>query len=315
MVVSGSSQTNSAPVSSVSAAQYQRNGLIIAICAAFLFSTKPILIKYLYGLGMEPLPLMWLRMMLALPVYIVVGYFAWNKLTTKPALSQCLAAAGIGLLGYYLASYLDLLGLQYVSAQFERVILYAYPSFVVILGGLFFSQPLSRKIILPLILTYGGLILMYAQDTQLSGLQTASQHQLGVVLILASALSFSLYILFSKKAITGIGSLLFTSIAMGSAAVATAIHQGVSHGLSLPSLSTEAWSGVVALTLLATVLPSFMTSEAIKRIGPAKASMTGTLGPVATTIMAILWLGEGFTLFSLAGMSLVIFGISRLAKK
>lgn len=295
--------------------RYQRNGLIIAVCAAFLFSTKPIFIKYLYSLGMEPLPLMWLRMMLALPVYIVVGIFASKSLISQPTAGQCLTAAGIGLLGYYLASYLDLLGLQYVSAQFERVILYAYPSFVVIIGGLFFAQPLGRRIILPLVLTYGGLVLMYAQDMQLTELAEAKKHQWGVMLILASALSFSLYILFSKKAISTMGSVLFTSIAMGAAALATALHQGVENSLQLPQLSSNAWIGVFALTLLATVLPSFLTSEAIKRIGPAKASMTGTLGPVATTIMAIVWLDEGFSLISLAGMALVILGVSRLAKK
>lgn len=111
------------------------------------------------------------------------------------------------------------------------------------------------------------------------------------------------------------GSVLFTSIAMGSAALATALQQGITNGLVVPPLSHNAWMGVLALALLATVLPSFMTSEAIKRIGPAKTSMTGTLGPVATSIMAIVWLDEGFSLISLAGMALVMFGVSQLARK
>jgi len=117
-----------------------RFGLLLALSAAFLFSTKPIIIKWLYELGMTALPLMWLRLMLAMPVYIVVGYFSWKRLPVKPSLTQVTQAAGIGLLGYYAASYLDLRGLEHVSAQLERLMLYAYPTLVVIIGALFFGQ-------------------------------------------------------------------------------------------------------------------------------------------------------------------------------
>ena len=292
---------------------YQRNGLIIAVIAALLFSSKPILIKYLYQLGIEPLPLMWIRMLMALPLYLVIGIYAWQKAPHKPTAAAIGQAAAIGLLGYYLASYLDLQGLQYISAQFERVILYAYPSFVVILGALFFNQQLKLSLIFPLLLTYAGLLVMYSSDLSVAAIST-DLHQRGALLILASALSFAAYILFSKNSIATLGSLLFTSVAMTSAALATSLHQWLAAGVKVQSYSSEIWFNLILLTLFATVLPSFMTSEAIKRIGPQKASMTGTLGPVATSIMAILFLGESFSLSAMIGMALVIAGIAKLGK-
>lgn len=292
-----------------------RSGIIIAVLAAFLFSTKPILIKYLYQLGMDPLPLMWMRMLLAMPVYIAIGVIVWNKRSKIPQFRDIAAACGIGLLGYYLASLLDLIGLQYISAQFERVILYAYPSFVVILGGLFFSQTIRLHIIVPLLLTYSGLIVMYSQEG--FNAENSANVQLGTALILASAVSFALYILFSKKVIQTLGSLLFTSLAMGSASVATGIHYAFATpktNTNLLHLNVEIWTALVALAIFATVIPSFLTSEAIKRIGPAKTSMTGTLGPVMTTLMAAILLSEPITIFTIGGMALVIAGVSLLSK-
>lgn len=289
-----------------------RFGLMLALCAAFLFSTKPIIIKWLYELGMTALPLMWLRMMLAMPVYVVVGWLAWKRLPLKPTALQLLKAASTGLLGYWLASYLDLRGLEYVSAQLERLMLYAYPTLVIILGALFFGQQFQRHHIVALILTYIGLILVYGQDLQFATDNIATTK--GTLLILASALSFSLYILFSKNAIGNMGSLLFTSIAMGSAALATMLHYGISYGVSLPEMDSTRWLGTIVLAIFATVVPSFLVSEAIKRIGPAKTSVSGTIGPVATTLMAIIFLGEPFGWLTAAGMALVMLGVSRLQR-
>ncbi|WP_430461406.1 DMT family transporter [Thalassolituus sp. LLYu03] len=289
-----------------------RYGLTLALSAAFLFSTKPILIKWLYELGMSSLPLMWLRMMMAMPVYLVVGWIAWRKLADKPALPQMLQAAGIGLLGYWLASFLDLKGLEYVSAQLERLTLYAYPTLVVLLGAAFFGQPFGKQQSIALLLTYGGLLLVFGHDFTLSREQ--GDVTTGTLLILASALSFALYILFSKKAIAQMGSLLFTSVAMGAAGLATAVHYGLAEGIELPPMNSARWSGTIALTLFATVLPSFMVSEAIRRIGPAKAAVSGTIGPVMTTVMAVVLLGEPFGWLTAIGMALVMLGVRRLQK-
>lgn len=290
-------------------------GIILALSAAFLFSTKPILIKWLYGLGMTALPLMGLRLVIALPLYVIIGFIMWRKMENKPSLRDIGHAAAIGLLGYYLASYLDLSGLEYVSAQLERLMLYAYPSMVVIIGALFFGAKVSRSIIPALLLTYAGLAVMYGHDLDIAPAGTdPADITKGTLLILASALSFSLYILFSKKSITRLGSLLFTCIAMGSATLATIVHYAIVEGAVMPEMTTQIWIGVLVLAIFATVVPSFMVSEAIKRIGPAKTSVSGTIGPVMTTIMAIVFLGEPFGWLTALGMALVMLGVTRLQK-
>ncbi|MEQ3692056.1 MAG: DMT family transporter [Alcanivorax sp.] len=290
-------------------------GLVLALSAAFLFSTKPILIKWLYGLGMTALPLMGLRLVIALPLYVIVGVVMWGRLANKPSLRDVCNAAAIGLLGYYLASYLDLSGLEYVSAQLERLMLYAYPSMVVIMGALFFGAKVNRSIIPALILTYAGLAVMYGHDLNIAPVGTdPADITKGTLLILASALSFSLYVLFSKKSIARLGSLLFTSIAMGSATIATIVHYAIVEGAVMPDMTAQIWGGVLILAIMATVVPSFMVSEAIKRIGPAKTSVSGTIGPVMTTIMAIMFLGEPFGWLTALGMALVMLGVTRLQK-
>ena len=289
-----------------------RTGLLLAVGAAFLFSTKPILIKWLYSLGMTALPLMGLRMLLSVPVYILVGWLAWRKLPEKPAARQLLQAAGIGLLGYYLASYLDLKGLEYISAQLERLMLYAYPTLVIILGALFFGQAFQRHHLIALLLTYAGLSLVYGQDLSIAG--DIRSITTGTLLVLGSALSFAFYMLFSKNAIGRMGSLLFTSVAMGSASVATFIHYGMATSTSLPPMTTTLWLGAAALALFATVLPTFMASAAIKHIGPARTSVTGTIGPVMTTLMAVVLLNEPFGWATAVGMGLVLIGVSKLQR-
>lgn len=296
-----------------SAEKNLRVGLTLAFTAAFLFSTKPIIIKWLYSLGMSAVPLMGLRMLIALPVYLAIGVYLWRKMETKPDGRTLLRAAAVGLLGYYMASLLDLSGLEYVSAQLERLMLYAYPSMVVILGAIFFGAKVGRSVIPALILTYAGLGVMYGHDLQIAPPGTSNADiTKGTLLILGSALSFSLFILFSKRGIAELGSLLFTCISMGSATLATLVHYAIVEGMSLPGMDATRWSGTLLLALLATVVPSFMVSEAIKRIGPAKASVSGTIGPVMTTIMAILFLGEPFGWTAVLGMALVMIGVSRL---
>ncbi|MEC8523391.1 MAG: DMT family transporter [Pseudomonadota bacterium] len=296
-----------------SAEKNLRVGLALAFTAAFLFSTKPIIIKWLYSLGMSALPLMGLRMLVAFPVYLIIGFYLWNRMESKPSSTNLLRASAVGLLGYYLASLLDLSGLEYVSAQLERLMLYAYPSMVIIIGALFFGAKVSRSVIPALLITYAGLGVMYGHDLQIAPPGTSNADiTKGTLLIIGSALSFSLFILFSKRGIAELGSLFFTCVSMASATLATLVHYVITEGVSLPDMDATRWSGTLLLALLATVAPSFMVSEAIKRIGPAKASVSGTIGPVMTTIMAILFLGEPFGWAAVVGMTLVMIGVSRL---
>jgi len=295
-----------------------KQGFAFAIGAALLFSCKPIIIKWAYSYGIDALSLMLLRMALALPVYLVIGAIIIKKQKLRLPARQWLAAAFVGLFGYYLATFLDLKGLELANAQLERIILYAYPTLVVILGAVIFKHKVSRQQLGALALCYSGIICIFLQDLSLQGEQVIH----GSLLILLSALSYAVYMLFSKKHIDQLGSLLFTCVSMSSATFATVIHSAIQLGLFNNEVTAANWEFsselmaiVLLLTFAATVIPSFMISEAVKRIGAANAALTGTVGPIMTSIMAVALLGEVFTLYHGLGMVLVILGVSRLKPK
>jgi drug/metabolite transporter (DMT)-like permease len=267
-----------------------------------------------------------LRMLLALPVYLLIGAIVLQKQKIKLPFKHWFAAAFVGLFGYYLASFLDLKGLELANAQLERIILYAYPTLVVILGAIIFKHKVSQQQLGALALCYAGIICIFLQDLSLQGEQVIH----GSLLILLSALSYAIYMLFSKKHIDRLGSLLFTCISMASATFATLIHTGLvvmlnestSSGFNSSGFNSNSWEFsnelmaiILLLTFAATVVPSFMISEAVKRIGSANAALTGTVGPIMTSIMAVILLGEIFTLYHGLGMVLVILGVSRLKPK
>ena len=302
---------------SISASANQQ-GFAYAIGAALLFSCKPIIIKWAYAYGIDALSLMLLRMSLALPVYLLIGAIIIRKQNIQLLPRQWLTAAFVGLFGYYLATFLDLKGLELANAQLERIILYAYPTFVVILGAVIFKHKVSRQQLGALSLCYAGIICIFLQDLSLQGEQVIQ----GSLLILLSALSYAIYMLFSKKHIDQLGSLLFTCVSMSSATLATIVHSTIQLGLLTPESESSTWvfsselmGLVILLTFASTVIPSFMISEAVKRIGAANAALTGTVGPIMTSIMAVILLGEIFTFYHGLGMVLVILGVSRLKPK
>jgi drug/metabolite transporter (DMT)-like permease len=293
-----------------------KHGFAFSIGAALLFSAKPIIIKWAYEFGIDALSLMLLRMVLALPVYLLIGVIIIRKQNIRLPFKHWAAAAFVGLFGYYLATFLDLKGLELANAQLERIILYAYPTLVVILGALIFKHKVTRQQLGALALCYAGIICIFLQDLSLQGQQVIQ----GSLLILLSALSYAIYMLFSKKHIDRFGSLLFTCISMASATLATIIHIGltlpfIDMGVRGWEFSYELFALILLLTFAATVIPSFMISEAVKRIGAANAALTGTVGPIMTSIMAVVLLGEVFTLYHGLGMALVILGVSRLKPK
>ena len=279
--------------------------------AAALISCKPILIKALYAEGLEVLPLMAWRFGLALPVYLLVGYWAWSRQRTSVSRGMLGRASLAGVLGFYLASYLDLSGLQYISAQLERVLLYIYPSFVLLLGALFFAIPFKRRMLWPLLLTYLGVVFAYCHDLEWTHQRDVG---LGSGLVLASALAFAWYMLFSRGLIVQLGSALFTCIAMSAASLAVLLHLSLA-AVELPELTLRQWGLVLALVMFATVLPAFLVSWVVKHLGAARASISGMLGPVMTSILAVLWLDERFSYWMLVGLALVLTGMAWLQRE
>ena len=288
-----------------------QSGLLLAIGGTALFALKSIFIKLAYQQGIDTTTLLTLRMLLAMPFYLLMLFWLLRKAETrKPQQQDLLAIFGLGFLGYYLASWLDMQGLNYITAQLERLTLYTYPIMTTLLGWFFLKEPLTRRIVMALVLTYSGVMLLYAHEASSTGQDTT----LGVLLVIGSAISYSAYVLLGKQQINKLGSRLFTSIAMLASTVYVLVHFALTHPVQDLLIRQSAWVYAFLLAFLSTVLPSYMVSEAIARLGAGKTSIVGTAGPVFTILLAVVLLGEPFGWFHLAGMVLVMYGVGLLRR-
>jgi len=292
-----------------------RSGVLLAAIGTFLFALKSIFIKLTFAYGVTPAALLLLRLWFSLPLYVAVLWWLRRRGNPLP-LSQgmIVRAVGLGFLGYYLASYLDLSGLAYISAQLERLTLFTYPTLVALLAWMFLGEQLTPRILMAIALSYAGLWIMFGQEKLVS---TASNHLgWGVLLVLGSALSYSLYILFAKPAIQRIGSLQFTSLAMiGSTVFATAHYALAEPVAELAAYPTTVYAYAIVLAMVCTVLPSFMINEAIARVGATRTTVIGTVGPVLTMLLAIMILHEPTSVYHFVGMLVAVLGVSLVAVK
>jgi drug/metabolite transporter (DMT)-like permease len=283
-------------------------GYGFAVAGTILFSTKGIFIKLAYAHGVSTEMLLSLRMLVALPVYLVIMLTLLasgdkvRRLLTPPVV---LGSMAVGILGYYIASYLDFLGLNFLTAQYERLVLFTYPFFVLLFGVWFFGDRMLWRVVPAMLVSYAGLLVIFGWNLAINpdGLVT------GTLLVLASAISFALYQHLAKRQMLVLGAGLFTCIGMSTAAV-VAIAQNlilVGPGAYL-TLTPQVWGYGLALGVLGTVLPSFLMNMGMARIGARATASTGAFGPIVTILIAVWILGEPFTLFHALGTALVLAG-------
>ena len=289
--------------------RYVEAGYLFVAVGAILFSTKAVAIKFAYQDHVDAETLLALRMGLATPFYFVIGAHAVRERRQSgkplPSAGLVMAAAAVGLLGYWVASYLDFLGLEYVSAQIERLILFTYPIFVVIFGALFFRQKITRNALIAVAISYAGLALIFGESTVSGGHDAL----LGGGLVLACAVAFALYQLFAKNLITAIGPRLFTCIAMIAAAVGAIVQFLLTHAAGDLAVSGRVLATALFIAIGSTVLPSFFLNAALHRISAQANATIGTLSPVATIVLAYLILGETLAPIAWVGTVLVIAGV------
>jgi drug/metabolite transporter (DMT)-like permease len=295
----------------MTATQHSANdplGYAYAVAGAILFSTKGIFIKLAYGLGVSTEMLLSLRMLVALPVYLIILLTILrrgDKLVAALTPRLVLSSMAIGILGYYLSSYLDFLGLNYVTAQYERLVLFTYPFFVVLFGVAMFGDRMVWGVVPAMLVSYGGLLVIFGWNLAVNpdGLV------LGTLLVLGSAITFALYQHLAKRQMLVLGSALFTCIGMSTAAVCAILQNLVISGPgSYLTLTPEIWAYGLALGVLGTVLPSFLMNAGMARIGARATSSTAAFGPVVTIVIAVIVLSEPFTLFHGVGTALVLLG-------
>ena len=285
-------------------------GYLFAITGAVLFSTKAIAVKLAYDHPIDAETLLALRMGFSLPVYLVFGAIALLRRRAAgmalPSVRRSLAAIGCGLIGYWLASYTDFIGLLWISATFERLILFTYPLFVVIFGWLFFGGKLRWSIVPSFVFSYAGLALVFSSHAGDSGRNVA----LGAGMILVAALSFALYQLLAKREIGLIGSELFTALAMSGASIGAL---GVFFSTHAPSdllVAREILPHAAFLAIGATIIPSYFLNAALGRISAEANGAIGMISPVATIVMAALVLGDHLSPSEIIGTVLVGSGVA-----
>ncbi|MEE7625857.1 DMT family transporter [Methylobacter sp. Wu8] len=288
-------------------------GCLFVLLGALGFSAKAVLIKlaYAYSHQLDAITLMVLRMAISLPFFLAVALWSANDSTQTNDAQRLnrldwLMIFGLGILGYYVASLLDFAGLQYISAGLERLILFLYPTFVVLFTAAIQRRAINRHQALALALSYAGMILVFVDNM---AVMTSSGLLLGSSLILCSAIAFAFFLMGSGMMVKRIGSTRFTAYSMTVACLATGLHFVIQHGVELLNLPDSVYWLALIMAIFSTVLPAFLMNAGIRRIGAGSASIISSIGPIGTLALAFLLLGETLTIAQLAGTALVLIGV------
>ena len=289
------------------------SGLLLAVAGAIAFSGKAIIVKLSYRYVVDAVTIIMLRMLFALPFFIALGIWSErqtqaraNPLTTRDMLD----IAALGVVGYYLSSYLDFLGLQYISASLERLILYLNPTLVVVLGWLIYKKPVQPIRMLAMVVSYSGVLLVFVHELSFTGTDVA----LGSALVFSSALTYGIYLLYSGQLVKRIGALRLVGWATSVACICCILQFLVLRPLSAADVPQQVlWLAILNATLC-TVAPVLMVMMAIERIGAALTAQTGMIGPMATITLGVVVLDEPLNLWIGAGTLLVVGGVFLVTK-
>ena len=279
-------------------------GLIMAMAGSIAFSGKAIIVKLAYRHDVDAVTLLMYRMLFALPFFLLMAWWAGRG---KPRMAgrDWLGILGLGFSGYYLASFLDFWGLEYISASLERLILYLNPTLVLVLGWLLYGRKISHRQGVGMFISYAGVMLVFGHEAALDG----SNAVWGALLVLGSAISYALYLSYSGEMVQRLGSLRLAGWAT-SVACLFCIGQFL---LLRPLTSAQVAEPVIWLSLLnataCTAVPVLLVMMAIERIGSGLTAQTGMIGPMSTLLMGVLILGEPFNLWIVGGTVLVLSGV------
>lgn len=288
------------------------SGALLAILGVLGFSFKAILIKLAYReSSVDPVTLLTLRMLYSAPFFMLMAW--WSGLGAVPIVrGDALRLTALGFVGYYLSSLLDFLGLQYVSASLERLVLFLYPTIVVVLSAIFLAQTITRRTVTALALSYGGIALAVFHDVRISG-DTAST-LLGGLLVFGGAVGYAIYLVGAGGVIPRLGSSRFIAWAMLASTLFIGLQFAATRPLSALEVAASVHALALAMAILCTVLPTWMIAESVRRIGASTASLVGSLGPVFTIGLGAAILGERVNLLQLAGAALVLAGVMLVSR-
>ena len=286
--------------------------MLFALAGTISFAFRPVLIKLGYAAHpVSATTLLFLRMTLALPFFLAMAW--WLRGAAPIARRDWLGIVGLGFLGYYLASLLDFLGLQYVPAGPGRLIMFLYPTLVVILSALFLGKPATRRELAALGVTYAGIALVLSNQ-----IGTAPENRLflfGATLIFSSAMCYAVYLVTGSQLVQRVGSARFTAYTMIVSTVPAVVQFLLLESSASLELPAAVWWYAILLATVCTVLPVFLVAEALKRIGANHFALIGGLGPVTTVLADFGLLGGALTGVQMLGGALVIFGVLLVSLK
>lgn len=280
-------------------------GILLAVLGVVCFSVRPVLVKLVYAHGVDPTTLLALRLGLAAPAFAAVAL--WSGLRGRgPAIAgrDWATMVALGLVGQYVASWFDMAGLVHVDAGLGRLILFLYPTVVVVLSALFLRSPITRREFAALALSYAGLALVLLPRGG-----GGSDVPYGAMLIFTGATCYAVYLVAGSRVIGRVGAMRFSAYATLFAFAASCVHFLATHPLSALDLPSPVWLYAGIIASVSTVLPIFAVAEALRRIGANHVALIGAVGPVSTVTLGHLGLGETLSGLSFAGAILILSGV------
>lgn len=291
-------------------------GVLIALLGAVCFSTKAVFVKLAYrDTEVDAISLLALRMIFSLPFFVISAAVSSAKETNvRFTTRQWVLVALVGCLGYYISSLLDFLGLQYVTAGIERLILFVYPTLALLMSSVLFRHKIKPVQWLALVVTYIGLLVAFISEVDFQSAHNKN-FLIGALLILLCAVTYAAYIVGSGRLIPMLGAAKFNSYAMSFASVGVLLHFFITSDLSLLGFSAPVYVYGLLMSVLSTVIPSYLVTEGIRRIGSDNAAIVGSIGPVSTIIMAWFFLQETVSWLQLLGTALILVGVLLIGKQ
>ena len=289
-----------------------QKGILFTVIGAICFSAKAIFVKLAYlSFDVSDITLLTLRYVFALPIFMVIAIVRYRQGKIKPMSSKSwLMLVFASMMGYYLASWFDFSGLKYIPASIERVILFTYPTLVVLFSWLFFKKKIGRKTIYALIICYVGILIIALEP----GFFSANNFTLGATLIFLSSITYALYLVFSGELSQKLGSVNANALGMIFSSLFVFLHMGLLSDETITGLPLTIYAYGFAIAIISTVIPTFLMMEGIRLLGANRASIIGSLGPVSTILMGYLFLGERLTLQEAAGSVLIMIGVYLIGK-
>ncbi|WP_303319029.1 DMT family transporter [Flavivirga abyssicola] len=281
-------------------------GVFLGILGIVLFSSKAVMVKLAYQYEVDTISILLLRMLFSFPFYLIIAYLYRHQNKEATIKNKHYAwVVFFGFVGYYLASYFDFVGLTYIKASLERIILFLYPTIVLLLNWFFLKQPITKIQGGAIALTYLGIVIAFWDEVAISGNDT----YIGGFFILLSAITYASYLVGGGWLIPKFGVVTFTAYAMIVSCICVFIHYSIISNVDLFSFSWEVYLLGFLIAIFATVIPSFLVSASIKMISSSNFAIVAGIGPISTIVLASIFLNEVLTLLQLFGALAVIIGI------